>query len=339
MTPKRRIIPIFVPHLGCPHACVFCNQKRISGALSPATPEDVKRQITEGLGKTEKGTEIEAAFYGGSFTAIPPGEQISLLGAALPFLRSGALTALRLSTRPDCIDEETLARLKKYGVETIELGVQSMKKEVLEASERGHTPEDAERAAGLIKDAGFKLILQMMTGLPGDTPEFSVYTAKKLAELKPDGVRIYPTVIIKDTPLYDMWRAGTYREHTVDEAADLCAELLDIFDSAGIPVIRLGLNPTEELSGGAAAGGAYHPAFGEIVASKRYLKKAEAAIEKAGAREEMTLMVAKGQISAATGQKKANIEALCGKFGIKRLKIREGDVQKGEIAVLNTVQP
>ncbi len=333
MTPKRRIIPIFVPHLGCPHACVFCNQKRISGALSPAEPEDVIRQITEGLEKTEKGTEVEAAFYGGSFTAIPPGEQEALLGAALPFLRSGELSSIRLSTRPDCIDEETLARLKYFGVETVELGVQSMKKEVLEASERGHTPQDAEKAARLIKDAGFKLILQMMTGLPGDTPEFSVYTAEKLAEMKPDGVRIYPTVIIKDTPLYDMWRAGKYKEHTVEEAAELCARLLDIFEAAGIPVIRLGLNPTEELSGGAAAGGAYHPAFGEIAASKRYFKKACSAIERAGAAEKMTLIVAPGQISAATGQKRANTEALCRKYGIKRLKIKEGDVKKGEISV------
>jgi len=330
---KHVNIPVFVPHLGCPHDCVFCNQKRISGALRPAGPEDVEKTIAAGLRHIPAGEEVEAAFYGGSFTAIPAGEQEALLGAALPFLRSGALSSLRLSTRPDCVDGETLARLRRYGVGTVELGVQSMCPDVLSLSKRGHTPEDAEKAARLVKEAGFRLVLQMMTGLPGDTPEKSVYTAKKLIALRPDGVRVYPTVIVEGTELYDLWRAGLYREHTVEDAVSLCARLLDLFEEAGVPVIRLGLNPTDELSGGAAAGGAYHPAFGELVASRRYLEKARAALKEAGAGDRATLIVAPGQISAMTGQKRCNIETLTREFGLKTLRVREGDVVRGRVLV------
>ncbi|MBR5381131.1 MAG: radical SAM protein [Oscillospiraceae bacterium] len=333
MTPKRRIIPIFIPHLGCPNDCVFCNQKRISGALRPASPEDVKKTLAEGLRRVPEGETVEAAFYGGSFTAIPPDEQEALLGAVLPFLRSGALSSVRLSTRPDCVDAGTLSRLRRYGVGTVELGVQSMCPDVLALSKRGHTPEDAERAARLVKEAGFSLILQMMTGLPGDTPEKSLYTAEKLVSMHPDGVRVYPTVIVEGTELFDMWRAGLYREHTVEAAVSLCARLLDVFEDAGVPVIRLGLNPTDELSGGAAAGGAYHPAFGELVASRRYLEKARAALREEGAGDRVTLLVAPGQVSAVTGQKRCNLEALAREFGIKDLRVREGDTPKGSVRV------
>ncbi|MFB0921697.1 MAG: radical SAM protein [Oscillospiraceae bacterium] len=223
MTAKRNIIPVFVPHLGCPNNCVFCNQHRISGESSPATPESVKKAILEGKAKIAENSNIELAFYGGSFTAIPVKEQDVLLDAALPFLHDGSLKSLRLSTRPDAIDTETLQRLRSYGIRTIELGAQSMCDEVLKHSGRGHTAEQTEKSARLIKKHGFELMLQMMTGLPGDTRERTIETAKRIIALKPDGVRIYPTVIVENTPLCDMWRAGTYREHTVEEAVDYCA--------------------------------------------------------------------------------------------------------------------
>ena len=263
MIARRNIIPVFVPHLGCPNNCVFCNQHRISGESSPATAETVKKTLMEGILKIPENSNIELAFYGGSFTAIPVEEQNELLDAALPFLHDGSIKSLRLSTRPDAIDDETLERLITYGVKTIELGAQSMCDEVLQLSGRGHTTLQTEASARLIKAHGLMLILQMMTGLPGDTKERTIETAKKIIALEPDGVRIYPTVIVEDTPLCDMWSAGTYKEHTVEEAVDWCAAILPMFEEAGIPVIRLGLNPSEELSGGAARGGAYHPAFGE----------------------------------------------------------------------------
>lgn len=333
MTPKRSIIPIFVPHLGCAHDCVFCNQRHISGEKERQSGERVRAFIEEGLSVIPGDRETEVAFYGGSFTAIPTSEQIELLGAALPFLRDGSLKGLRLSTRPDCIDDKTLGRLKEYGVETIELGSQSMCEDVLALSGRGHTAEDTRRAAELIKKAGFNLILQMMTGLPGDTPEKSMYTAREIAALMPDGVRIYPTVIVKDTALYHMWQRGEYREHTVEDAVELCSEILPVFEEKGIPVIRVGLNPTEELTETSAAGGAYHPALGELVRSRIYLKKARELLRAHGRKVE-ALGVNKSHISMMTGQKRSNILALEREFDISGLKVKAADVQKGEIVLI-----
>ena len=165
MSARESIIPVFVPHLGCPNDCVFCNQRRISGSVAPATAEDVVSAIENALRLTPPGTRRQLAFYGGSFTAIPVAEQESLLGAAAPYLERGDIASLRLSTRPDAIDGAVLRRLRSYGVETIELGAQSMSERVLALSGRGHTAADVEDAARAVKGAGFRLILQMMTGL------------------------------------------------------------------------------------------------------------------------------------------------------------------------------
>ena len=272
MSAKRRIIPVFVPHLGCPNDCVFCNQRRISGAVKPADA-DMVTQAIKNVCTDGDYSNWELAFYGGSFTAIEDNLRAELLAATEMFVKGGGV--LRLSTRPDCIDEEVLMQLKSAGVKTIELGSQSMDDEVLRKSGRGHTAFDTERAATLIKYFGFELILQMMTGLPGDSLEKTKYTAEKITELRPSGVRIYPTVIIRDTPLCDLWKTGKYSEHTVEEAVNWCSEIVPMFKKAEIPIIRLGLNPTDDLSGGDALGGAYHPSFGELVYSKIYLKKAK----------------------------------------------------------------
>ncbi len=329
MTARRSVIPIFIPHLGCPHMCVFCNQHRISGETSRVTGVMAREIIEDGIKRLHGSEhEITVAFYGGSFTAIPVPEQEELLGAAKGFIDSGEISSIRLSTRPDCIDGEVLERLRLYGVKTVELGVQSMCPEVLAASGRGHTAEDAVNAANMIKAAGFELILQMMTGLPEDTPERSRYTAMELAKLRPDGVRIYPTVIVRDTALYDMWIAGEYREHTVEDAVTLCAELLDIFDEYNIPVIRLGLNPTEELSNGGAVGGAYHPALGELARSRRYLNAMDALITGNDRGKIVSFAVPKGKASLAAGQKRHNTLALCGKYGLRGVKIRECDTER-----------
>jgi histone acetyltransferase (RNA polymerase elongator complex component) len=279
-----------------------------------------------------EGDRFEAAFYGGSFTAIPAQEQEELLGAVLPFLRSG--DGIRLSTRPDCIDENVLNRLKRYGVTTIELGTQSLDNEVLKRSGRGHTAEDTVRAAKMVKDSGFQLIIQMMTGLPGDTPEKSIATAKKICDLHPDGVRIYPTVIIRDTALCDMWQDGRYKEHTVEDAVELCATLADIFENAGIPIIRLGLNPTEELSGGSAVAGAYHPALGELVYSRRYLKKAQKLLRERKPTGDVTLGVNSRRISMMVGQKRQNIEALRREFGVD-VKVVPMDIPENDIVLVD----
>ena len=321
MSARESIIPVFVPHLGCPNDCVFCNQRRISGSVTPATPQDVVEAIERAKTLTGPETRRQLAFYGGSFTAIPVSEQEALLDAAGPYLESGDIVSLRLSTRPDAIDAATLKRLKAYGVETIELGAQSMSERVLALSGRGHTAQDVEDASAQVKAAGFKLILQMMTGLPGADDESDVESARRIAALKPDGVRVYPTVIVRDTALFDIWKAGRYKEHTMEDAVRVCAKILPIFEEAHIPVIRLGLNPTEDLSGGDAVGGAYHPALGELVKSRIMREKAEALLEGALPGSEAVLRVNPRLMSQLVGQHGANRAYLTERFALKRLRI------------------
>ena len=258
-----------------------------------------------------------------------------MLRAAREDLERGNIHSIRLSTRPDAIDDEVLNRLERYGVETIELGAQSMDEEVLRLSGRGHSAQDVERAARLIKARGFRLILQMMTGLPGATPESDLSTAKQLAALGPDGVRIYPTVIVRDTALYDLWQAGKYQEHTVEDAVETCARLLPVFENAGITVIRLGLNPTEELSAGAAVAGAYHPALGELVQSRLMLQEARRVLQDVPPHSAVTLAVARGKTSQMTGQHRQNVETLCREFGLHSLKIKETDLKGREIQIFS----
>lgn len=334
MKPKKRIIPIFIPHLGCPNDCVFCNQRKISGSLTAATADTVRKAIEEAERALPDDSTRELAFYGGSFTAIPDREQEELLEAALPFLRSGYINEIRVSTRPDAVDKLRLDRLKAYGIKTIELGAQSMDEEVLKASGRGHTREDTINASSLIRAWEFNLILQMMTGLPGDTPDKSIETAKSIIALEPDGVRVYPTVILKDTALYGLWKSGKYREHTVEDAVSLGGKLCKLFEEAGIPIIRFGLNPSDELSGGEAAGGAYHPALGELVRSSVYLNEARELLKEASISDIAVLGVERGCVSLMVGQKRRNIEALEKEFGLKSLKVRETDNLNGKKVII-----
>ena len=335
MSGRACIIPVFVPHLGCPHTCVFCNQRRISGSEKSATAETVKQAVAQAAALPSHGAKRQLAFYGGSFTAIPAAQQEELLGAAQEAIRQGSVDSIRLSTRPDAIDEQVLARLKRFGVETVELGAQSMDDEVLRLSERGHTAADVERAAAAVKAAGFSLVLQMMTGLPGDSAEKSIATAKRIIALRPDAVRIYPTVIVRDTALYDRYLAGEYREHTVEDAVALCARLVPLFEEAEIGIIRLGLNPTEELSSGAAVAGAYHPALGELVKSRIYLNKARALLTGVEAKSRVTLGVDRRALSQMTGQKRGNLRALRAEFDLADIKILPVELKYGEIALLS----
>jgi histone acetyltransferase (RNA polymerase elongator complex component) len=334
MSARESIIPVFVPHLGCPNDCVFCNQRRISGSTVPASAEDVDNAIKNAAALPRTGAKRQLAFYGGSFTAIPNAEQEALLSAAYSHLLSGEIDSIRLSTRPDAIDTEILARLKRFGVETIEIGAQSMDERVLLLAGRGHTAKDVENAARQIKAAGFRLILQMMTGLPGADDESSIESARRIIALEPDGVRIYPTVIVRDTALYDLWKAGRYDEHTVEDAVRVCAKLLPMFEKAGIPVIRLGLNPTDELSGGAAAGGAYHPALGELVKSRIMREKAEILLADIPKGSSVTLGVNSSKISQMIGQRRCNIDYLTEKFSLGELKVKSADIDADDIIIM-----
>ena len=333
MSARESIIPVIVPHLGCPNDCVFCNQRRISGQQKCADADSVRQAVDTANRILPKGARRQLAFYGGSFTAIDVSVQTNLLSAAKEYLDRGDISSIRLSTRPDAIDGAVLDRLEAFGVETVELGAQSLDDGVLLLSGRGHTAQDVVDASKLIKSRGFKLILQMMTGLPGDTKEKSVETAKRIIALSPDGVRIYPTVIVRDTALFDLWQYGHYREHTVEEAVDWCAEIVPLFDAAGIPVIRLGLNPTDELSGGAAAGGAYHPALGELVKSRIMLKRAQELLGGIEENSAVEIVVGRGKTSQMLGQKRCNYESLMRDFRLKSLRVCEREEKDDRIEI------
>ena len=267
---KKGNISIFVPHNGCPQQCSFCNQKTITGQAYQPTAKDVDEAVQKALRK--KGYEFEIAFFGGSFTAIDRGYMTELLDAAEHYVKSGAVKGIRISTRPDYIDDEILTLLKAKGVTAIELGAQSMDDEVLSANMRGHTAEDVVNASKLIKSYGFELGLQMMTGLYLDTDEKDIETARKIIELKPATVRIYPTVVLKGTYLEELYDGKIYRPPAVDDAAALCTKLLPMFEEEKIKVIRLGLHSSEEIKKNMVAG-AFHPALGEIVQSRFMLNK------------------------------------------------------------------
>ncbi|MBO5244534.1 MAG: radical SAM protein [Selenomonadales bacterium] len=275
---RRHIIPIFVPHYGCPYQCVFCNQRKITGIDTPMNAKKAKEIIAEALSWQTRAVEKEVAFYGGSFTAIPMEKQRELLSVVSPMYESGVLSAIRLSTRPDAIDEAVLQQLKEHHVTTIELGVQSMDDEVLRASNRGHTGRDVREAVAMIRQYPFALGLQIMPGLPREDTYSLLRTANAVRELAPDFVRIYPTVVIEDTPLAEAYQRGDYTPLSLAEAVRQTAFLKLFFERANVPVIRMGLQATAEMdSAGTVLAGPYHPADaskvrGQKKATIRYLK-------------------------------------------------------------------
>lgn len=304
---KHANVAFFVPMVGCPHRCSFCDQNSITGESGIPTPEEVdktlKKAARELHGFAEKS---EIAFFGGSFTMIPKELMVSLLEPAKKWVDRKAFSGIRISTRPDAIDEEVLALLKEYGVTSIELGAQSCNNAVLEKNRRGHTFEDTQKAAALIKEKGFSLGLQMMTGMPGSTKDDDITTGARFAALAPETMRIYPTLVLKNTLMEKWYEDGEYTPQTVEEAAVTCAELLDIFDLYKIRVIRLGLHAEESLEENLVAG-PYHPAFREICESLRFRKKIEPLLTRLP-KGSYELKVNPGEISKCSGQKRANVE-------------------------------
>ncbi len=307
---KHANISLFVPHMGCPHQCSFCNQKTISGSVKELTPEDVTLTLNSALNDGIDPQNTEIAFFGGSFTAIPREYMVSLLEATKPFMDAGDFCGIRISTRPDAIDEEILGILKEYGVTSIELGAQSTDEEVLLLNRRGHTRQDIINASGLIKSYGFSLGLQMMTGLLGDTDEKSLKTCDDIIAMKPDTVRIYPTITLDGTHLGELYKSGEYNPQALEDAVNLCGKLLRRFYDNNIKVIRLGLHSGGNVEEGYLAG-PYHPAFGELCQSAVYLDCALEEIEKCGLEKgNITLFVRSSEISKMTGQKGINKEKL-----------------------------
>ena len=304
-------LAIFVPHVGCPNRCSFCNQRTISGQEEVPTPEQVRALCEKGLLQLKRrARESQIAFFGGSFTAIPRPLMCALLEAAAPFVGPEGFSGIRISTRPDAIDEEILALLKRYGVTALELGAQSMDNEVLRRNGRGHTAEQVRQAAALIRSASLELGLQMMTGLPGDSPVGAWETARAFLDLRPDTVRIYPTVVLEGTDLAAWQRDGSYRAMPVEEAVPLCAGLMDLFEEQGVRVIRVGLHASETLQG-ACIGGAYHPAFRELCEGERYLRKILTQLQWQNIpRGAVQILVHPGERSKAVGQRRCNLARL-----------------------------
>ena len=269
---------MFVPHIGCPHRCSFCDQRAITGQQKAPTPQDVRDAAEAGLRTLGAAArEAQIAFFGGSFTAIAPDYRRSLLKAAYPFVKSGQYAGIRLSTRPDAIDGEILDELRAFGVTAIELGAQSMDDAVLRQNGRGHTAEATRAAAQKIRDAGFSLGLQMMTGLFCDTDAGARRTAEEFAALLPREVRIYPALVLRGTALCDRYARGEYRPQTLEGAVALCTDLLTFFERRGITVIRLGLHETPALDASFVAG-PRHPAFGELCRARQYRLAVERAM-------------------------------------------------------------
>ncbi|MBP1563337.1 MAG: radical SAM protein [Oscillospiraceae bacterium] len=314
-------ISIFIPHLGCPHRCSFCDQRSISGTKKAPTPEEVFALLEEQAPRlSEKGMTAQIAFFGGSFTAIPRDYMTELLIVAKRAVeRFDVYTGIRCSTRPDCIDEEILGLLKSYGMTAIELGAQSMSDEVLAANDRGHTAEDVEKAARLIRENGFELGLQMMTGLYKDAPEKSLYTAEKFIEMRPETVRIYPTVILKNTRLGELFESGVYTSFSFEETVELCATLLRKFEQNDIRVIRMGLHASDDVER-EMLGGVYHPSFREIVESRLMLKDLSELL-KPLPKGDYTVFTDGKNLSKLIGQKRGNLEKLR-EMGY-RIKVKE----------------
>lgn len=332
---KRHIIPIFVPHWGCPHQCVFCNQKKITGIACPMDAMQAKAIIDEALSWQTRAGEREVAFYGGSFTAIPTAKQRELLAVVTPLRRAGVIDGIRLSTRPDAIDSGVLNLLQEHMVTTIELGVQSMDDTVLEKANRGHTSADVVNAVSEIRKHSFQLGLQIMPGLPGEDYLSLIRTANAIRQLQPDFVRIYPTVVIADTPLANAYQKGLYQPLNLAEAVKRTAFLKLLFERAGISVIRMGLQATEEMNqSDTVLAGPYHPAFGELVEAELFRQMMVKALDgKMLLGKAVIIHHHPSDASKVRGQKKANISYLCASYGLAELVCCADGQHRNEIVI------
>lgn len=306
---KKYNVGLFVVHAGCSHLCTFCNQKSISGSQKKVTPEDVDEAVRTAL-NSSAGNNGEIAFFGGSFTAIKRDYMESLLKSAKKYVEKGLFKGIRISTRPDAIDDEICSVLKDNLVTSVELGCQSMDDEVLSLNKRGHTSQDVVNATKMLRSYGFEVGHQMMTGLYGSSFEKDIKTAEKIIELHPDTVRIYPTIVLENTELCALYREGKYNVMSDEDTVKLCAELLLMFHNSNIPVIRMGLHSGGGVDEGYVAG-FYHPAFRQLCESRIYLNKIiEQIKEKNIKKGNVSVAVSPGYVSCVTGQKKANVEYL-----------------------------
>ena len=342
MSNKHYIIPIFVPHIGCPHTCVFCNQDSITGdagivgSTGNVDGEFVRKTIEEYLETIDnKEAVVEVSFFGGTFTGINMCKQRELLAVAQSYKRLGRIDYIHMSTRPDYIDEKIMNHLKSFDVDIIELGVQSLDEEVLHKSGRGHSIKDVENASKMIKYYGFTLGHQIMLGLPGDSKEKDIETVKRSLAMKPDIARIYPSLVIKDTPMEKMFNRGEYKPYELEKAIEVSKIVYGMFEGSGVKVIRIGLQPTEEINvDGDIVEGPFHPAFRELVESNVYCDIIEEYIKSKGMIE--SIYINPKELSKLYANKKEYFKKMLDKLGLKSMKVIQSlDIEKGSLGFYN----
>jgi histone acetyltransferase (RNA polymerase elongator complex component) len=275
---QRLIIPLFITNRGCPHRCTFCRGITAENCDPETVTVSVMKDIVScylSTSKPDKKAYTQIAFYGGNFTGLDPHEQDKLLTLAGTFIKTGDVRSLRTSTRPDFLDHDQIDRLKRAQVKTVEIGAQSMVDEVLDLSCRGHSSEDVRKAVTTLRENGFETGVHLMAGLPGDNRDRFLYSVDEVIRLRPDMVRIHPTLVFKGTALADSYERGDYPPLSMDEAVDLCSHALRRFERAGIPVIRIGLQPESDMERpGTILAGPYHPAFRSLVEGKLFFEMA-----------------------------------------------------------------
>ena len=320
-------IPVFIPHLGCPNMCVFCNQRAISG-VSSFLRESAEQTIGDVLSTVREGTDCEIAFFGGSFTGIDRALMTDLLDLAQSYADAGKVSGIRMSTRPDYIDGEIIGILKNYTISAVELGIQSFSEHVLASCRRGHSAERSRAAMTMLREAGFRTVGQMMIGLPGSTSADELACAEEICRLGASGCRIYPTIVFRDTELYRMTVRGDYRPLTLDEAVTRSAAVLDVFVRHGVPCLRIGLCESENLHSDASYyAGPNHPSLGELVSGELYYHRICDALDKHPPEKgsTVTVSVPRGDISMAVGQKRRNKIRIEIKYSVKSVKFIEKD--------------
>ncbi len=302
------VIPIFIPQRGCPHQCLFCNQEKITGVMGrPPTEGRVDAVIKEWLRRSPGHDEVQVAFFGGSFTCLPVLEQRELLAAVQPYIEAKRVDCIRLSTRPDCIDTQIISLLQEYRVKIVELGAQSMTDKVLQLSRRGHDSERIIRAFTILRENNIEVGLQLMPGLPGENRSSFLAGIKKIVAMAPDFVRLYPVLVLENSALAQMYAQKKYRPLSLTRALALTARSYQILAAAGIPVVRMGLQPTDTLEKNIVAG-PYHPAFGELVLSRIWFKRIRARMARLQPGEKLLIRISNRDQSAVRGMGKKNIK-------------------------------
>ena len=304
------VIPVFIPHRGCPHHCLFCNQEKISGCRgNDVYPVDVGETINIWLARSPLKQTVQVAFYGGSFTCLPTREQMAMLVAVQPYLASGKVDCIRLSTRPDCISPEICQLLREFRVGVVELGVQSFNNEVLVENRRGHDAEQCRTAFAQLKAVGMEVGLQLMPGLPGESTCSFLKGIDEVVRMRPDFVRLYPVLVVKESGLEERYRQNCYRPQNLNQAIALTARAFTKLQVAGIKVVRMGLQPSESLTKNYVAG-PYHPAFGELVLSRLWLKRIRARLAQLSPTDNLCLHISHRDHGAVVGLKRSNIRRL-----------------------------